>query len=117
MFFWNRLKKENEMLKQDNLRLLQELSESKRPFFWVLDTLSEEDYKIMKENARVIELIKQELLVRYLRKQDTIRNLRSPETLEEKVWYLNCLNELHVFFSNLLTPELTEEEKIWQNLK
>jgi len=39
----------------------------------------------MKENARVIELIKQELLVRYLRKQDTIRNLRSPETLEEKV--------------------------------
>ena len=117
MFFYNKLKKENEMLKQDNLRLLQELSENKRPFFWVLDTLTENDYNLMKENVKVIELIKQELLVRYLKKQDTIRNLRNPETLEEKVWYLNCLNELHVFFSNLLIPELTEEEKIWQNLK
>ena len=66
MFFWNKLKKENEMLKQDNLRLLQELSENKRPFFWVLDTLTENDYNLMKENVKVIELIKQELLVRYL---------------------------------------------------
>lgn len=117
MFFWNKLKKENEILKQDNLKLIRELADNKRPFFWVLDTLTENDYNTIKKDTKVIELIIQELLVRYLKKQDTIRFLRSDETLEEKVWYLNCLNELHVFFSNLIHPELTDEEKIWQNLK
>ena len=117
MFFWNRLKYENESLKRDNLRLLQELSEKERPFFWVLDSPTNEEYDVIKTNPEIIRILIKEILVRYVKKQDTIRDLRWKETLEEKVWYLNCLNELHVFFSNLLTPEMTDEEKIWQNLK
>lgn len=117
MFFQSKLKKENEILKQDNLKLLKELSQSKRPFFWVLTPTTEEDYSKLKQQKDIMKILSNEILVRYVTKQDTIRDLRSKETLEEKVWYLNCLNELHVFFSNFLTEELTEQEKIWQNLK
>ena len=117
MFFWNKLKKENEILKQDNKRLINELTESKRPFFWVLTPPTQEDYLKLKNQKEIISILVNEILVRFVTKQDSIRDLRSKETLEEKVWYLNCLNELHVFFSNFLVDELTDEEKIWQNLK
>jgi len=113
----NSLLNENNLLKEESLKLVKQLAESKRPFYWVLDRVSEEETDILKSNKKILKILKKELLVRFVTRLDYIRDLSWRHSLDYKVWFLDSLNELTVYLDWLLAEELTEEEKNWQNLK
>lgn len=113
MCFWNnteKLLKQIETLKKDNLKLIEELSKKERPMYWKMDVPTEDELKAIWVDKQTVKLIIKYIDYKYIIKLDELRNIRDQKTLEEKAGYLNCLSELHLFFENLLIT------KTWQKL-
>lgn len=106
------------LYKQYNLnkRLTTELINSKTPqiIIWKITEFKDKEFDLLLANPEIIDLLIKFYEYKIFTKTDSIRTL---ENTQEKVWYLNCLHEIHFIFSKLkFKLNKKEKEKIWQKL-
>ena len=98
-----------------NKTLTTELINSKTPkiIIWKINEFRDSEFDLLLWNPEIIDLLIKFYEYKIFMKTDSIRTL---ENTQEKVWYLNCLHELHFVFSKLKLKLNKKEEKIWQKL-
>ena len=112
--FWNRIKeleKENKELK--NLLIKKEQT---KLVFWVIEAPSNEDFESIWQNKEVIKSIIKYLTHKIVIRMDMLRNTEQWDYLK-KVWYLDALNDITLFFHNYIWEKHSKKEYTWQNLK
>lgn len=111
--FWiiKKLRKENEELKN-------ELNKSLNNIFiiWVINKYTKEDLQKIWSDKEVIKSILKYLEYNIAKSTDKIRNLNDWISTEQKIWYINCLHEIYIFFSDFLKEEKKNEKYTWQDL-
>lgn len=117
MFFWQKIKK----LEEENKRLQDLLIKNQQPkiTFWVITPPTEAELKSIWENQESIKNIIKYLTHKVVIRMDMLRNIKDfDREYIKKVWYLDCLNDMTLFFHNYLIKEKQDnKEYSWQNLK
>jgi hypothetical protein len=69
---------------------------------------------LLKKQSDAIKLVLKYLAYQIALRTDMIRNLNDWQSIEEKIWYVNALHHLYLFFYKL--DRRVEEKEIWTNL-
>ena len=73
----------------------------------------EQDLDLFLSNPEVIDLLISIYEYKIFVKTDSIR---SSEDTEKKIWYLDALHEMHLFFYKIKQKLNKKENKVWQSL-
>jgi hypothetical protein len=98
-----------------NTIIKDELVKSKNPqiVLWVITKYKEEDLKLLLSNEDIIDLLMSIFQYKIAVKTDWIRSL---DDTARKVWYLDCLHEMYLFFYKMKESLKEKKEKTWNNL-
>lgn len=107
--------KKNKELRLLNKTLTDNVVEAKTApiLIWKVTKYKEEDLNILLTNPEVVDLLISIFEYKIFIKTDSIR---SSEDTEKKIWFLDALHEMHLFFYKLKQKLNKKNNKIWQNL-
>ncbi len=107
IYLWN--------LKKLNIILTEEILKTKQNpiMIWKVTKYKEEDLDLLLNNPDVIDLLISIHEYKIFVKTDSIR---SSEETEKKIWYLDALHEMHLFFYKMKQKLNKKENKVWQSL-
>ena len=102
-------------LKILNTALQNELVKTKQQpiIIWKVTKYQEKDLDIFLHNIDIVELLISIYEYKIFKKTDTIRN---EEDIQKKIWYLDWLHEMHLFFYKMKQKIYKKDTKTWQNL-
>lgn len=107
VYLWN-FKKLNNVLTEEILKTKQ------NPIMiGKVTKYKEQDLDILLSNPEVIDLLISIYEYKIFVKTDSIR---SSEDTEKKIWHLDALHEMHLFFYKIKQKLNKKENKVWQSL-
>ena len=107
VYLWN-FKKLNNVLTEEVLKTKQ------NPIIiGKVTKYKEQDLDLLLSNPEVIDLLISIYEYKIFVKTDSIR---SSEDTEKKIWYLDALHEMHLFFYKIKQKLNKKENKVWQSL-